>query len=485
MNALHVIAVALILWPLGLTVVSRAQDPDLEERYEQALQVAESKDFEQAYELSAKLVRSNSLFYEANVLRIALATVLKKTGPEDPKNLLDLFKKRAPAGSKPENDVREMVNRLINPSAAIAETSQPASKPKDAVPPKIVITSPSAGRGQGVRLADNRSLKQEGNRITVAGQVTDESGVSEVTVRGVTAQIDERGNFLAEVSLPPDGDPIIVTATDRYGNRATERFIIQRESKSSLAGELRATVAGRYFALVIGNNRYPNLPLDKQLKTAINDAQEVAGLLRSDYGFQTALMTDGNRAEIINALYEYRNRLKPDDSLLIYYAGHGHFDSETGKGYWIPSDAKLTSPANWIIADEVTVTIKGIAARHILIVSDSCYSGTLMRGGDFGLSMPTERERYLEKVRSGISRILMASGGNEPVADGGGSGHSVFARAFLDGLHGMKEQVFAADELFQQYIKERVAGKSNQMPQYNPLLNSGHESGDFVFVRVK
>jgi len=225
---------------------------------------------------------------------------------------------------------------------------------------------------------------------------------------------------------------------------------------------------------------------ERQLKTAIKDAQDVATLLRTDYGFQVKLIIDGNREEIISALYESRRNLNPDDNLLIYYAGHGHFDSETGKAYWIPSDAKLTNPANWIIADDVTSAIKAVPARHILIVSDSCYSGTLTRAGDFGLStLPSERERYLEKMRSGTSRILMASGGNEPVADGGGSGHSVFAKALLDGLREMKEQAFAADELFHQYVKERVAGKSNQTPQYYYLLNSGHEAGDFVFVRVK
>jgi len=79
----------------------------------------------------------------------------------------------------------------------------------------------------------------------------------------------------------------------------------------------------------------------------------------------------------------------------------------------------------------------------------------------------------------------MASGGNEPVTDGGGSGHSVFARALLDGLRGMSERVFTAEELFHGYIKERVAGKSDQTPEYNPLRNSGHEVGDFVFVRVR
>ena len=67
----------------------------------------------------------------------------------------------------------------------------------------------------------------------------------------------------------------------------------------------------------------------------------------------------------------------------------------------------------------------------------------------------------------------------------GGSGHSVFASALLDGLRGMSERVFTAEELFYQYIRERVTGKSDQTPEYNPLRASGHDAGDFVFVRVK
>lgn len=362
-------------------------------------------------------------------------------------------------------------------SSAVAATTTSTSSSKDATPPKIVITSPPLTRGQGVKPAADRILKQSGSSLTVTGQATDESGVREVTVRGaVVARLDEHGNFSVEVPLQVGDNPITVTATDNSGNRATESFTVRYEPPP---------VTGRYFALVIGNNRYPNLPAERQLRTAVNDAQQVAALLRTEYGFQTKLLTDVKRAEIINALNEYRRSLKADDNLLIYYAGHGHFDEETKKAYWIPVDAELGSPANWIIADDVTSTIRAIPSRHILIVSDSCYSGTLTRATDFRLSTPAERERYLEKMRSGTSRILMASGGNEPVADGGGGNHSVFARALLDGLRGMSERVFTADELFHQFIKEQVGGKSDQTPEYNPLRNSGHESGDFVFVRVR
>ncbi len=358
-----------------------------------------------------------------------------------------------------------------NPSAANTKPPElPKPAPKDTTLPKIVITSPQLVRGQGVRPA--------GSRITVTGQATDESGVREVVVNGVTARLDKQGSFSAEAPLKAGEDQITVTATDIHGNRATESFTIRRENEPP-------PVTGRYFALVIGNNRYPHLPSTEQLKTAINDAQEVAKLLRVDYGFEIKLLPDAKRVEIINALNEYRRSLKPDDNLLIYYAGHGHFDKETDKAYWIPTDGERSSNANWIIADDVTANIRAIPTRHILIVSDSCYSGTLARATDFKLSTSAERERYLEKMRGGKSRLLMASGGNEPVADGGGGNHSVFARALLDGLRGMEERVFTAEELFYRFIKEQVAGKSNQAPEYRYIQASGHDSGDFVFVRVK
>ena len=43
------------------------------------------------------------------------------------------------------------------------------------------------------------------------------------------------------------------------------------------------------------------------------------------------------------------------------------------------------------------------------------------------------------------SRNLMASGGNEPMSDGGKSGYSVFANAFLIGLNKMSDSFSAAE----------------------------------------
>src|SRR5215467_4785890 len=97
------------------------------------------------------------------------------------------------------------------------------------------------------------------------------------------------------------------------------------------------------------------------------------------YGFKVQLLTDPTRYKILSALVEYRNKLHADDSLLVYYAGHGLYDKETLKGYWLPADAEKDVDANWIIADDITSRIRVLPARHILVVSDSCFSGMLTR----------------------------------------------------------------------------------------------------------
>ncbi|GEM_PF-3691465 len=263
--------------------------------------------------------------------------------------------------------------------------------------------------------------------------------------------------------------PTIVHAEDRA-------VTIKEKRGASSAAPSNA----KYHALIIGSNNYKYLP---KLQTAIADAKAVEEILRTQYGFTTKLLIDATREDILNGMNDLRKGLGEKDNLLIYYAGHGEFDKTADKSYWIPVNAERDNPTNWIIADDITSNIKRITSRHILIVSDSCYSGTLTRAVSGDLSKSGERDEFIKKMMEKPSRTLMASGGNEPVADSGGGGHSVFASAFLKALKETEKNVFTAEELFhgRGSVKEMVAGKSDQVPEYNTIKNSGHDGGDFVF----
>lgn len=256
----------------------------------------------------------------------------------------------------------------------------------------------------------------------------------------------------------------------------------QGNSAKNASSELPVQVQkNQYHALIIGNNLYRHFP---RLKTAVNDATEVASLLQRRYGFKTRLLLNVTRKEILTTVNTYRKELGEQDNLLIYYAGHGEYDKTADKAYWLPVDAQKDDPVDWIMSDDITSNIKRMPAKHIVVISDSCYSGTLTRSAGVELKARGDRQAFLAKMIARPSRTLMASGGNEPVWDSGGGNHSVFAAAFLKALGEAEERVFTAEELFHGRLKEVVAGKSDQVPEYSNIKNSGHEGGDFVFYQT-
>src|SRR5262249_8031037 len=178
---------------------------------------------------------------------------------------------------------------------------------------------------------------------------------------------------------------------------------------------------GRYHALVIGNNTYTAM---SPLKTAVNDATAIAELLRTTYGFTVTLLTNATREDIITALDQLRATLTEQDNLLIYYAGHGILDTSEERGYWLPVNAQQSSRIQWVSNTTISDALKAMAAKHILVVADSCYSGTLVRGMDV-VKPPSgdERETYLSRIAQKRSRTVLTSGGLEPLSDSPGRGH--------------------------------------------------------------
>jgi hypothetical protein len=122
---LRAIALTIIFVQLILPCVWAAQDAELLARYDQALELASSKNFELAYEYTIKVVSKDPLFYEASVLRIALATLLKKTGAETPQNLLRVAKGRFPIRVNIEQDVQARIDSFTSVSVPVA------AKPKE------------------------------------------------------------------------------------------------------------------------------------------------------------------------------------------------------------------------------------------------------------------------------------------------------------------------------------------------------------------
>ena len=219
---------------------------------------------------------------------------------------------------KPDTDKKEKPTVISEVGKSDVSPVRKSVKPKDTSPPKITITSPETGK--------EIKVSAKTSRITVVGKAKDKSGVAEVVVNEEIAKLDEEGNFSADVLLKVGENEIHITAVDVYQNQSTQAFRVYREGQKIAAPPIVAPsleIKGKYYALVIGINDYKYIP---KLEIAKKDAIEVERLLREMYGFETKLIYDATRMAVLNAINDFRKKIKEEDSFLIYYAGHGDYD---------------------------------------------------------------------------------------------------------------------------------------------------------------
>ena len=271
-------------------------------------------------------------------------------------------------------------------------------------------------------------------------------------------------------------------ALEKQEEKVSKLALRSAEPKESNSSNLSGINFGRYYAVVIGNNTYSSI---SNLKTAVNDAQTVASVLKNQYGFKTIVLSNASRGKMLAAFESLRKRLTANDNLVIYYAGHGELNR--GRGFWLPSDAVKGDRKTWISNEQLTNFLDAMKAKHILVVADSCYSGTLSQSSIPSPVLNSGRTRsWFDAMSSTKVRVVMSSGGVKPVLDSGGGNHSVFAGAFIKALR-MGNSVMEGAGLFQtlrQQVRVASTARGNrQNPRYSPIRFAGHEAGDFIFLK--
>jgi WD40 repeat protein len=381
------------------------------------------------------------------------------------------------SGKEVSNLISPVTTESDKPNApgagsAVTESAKPPIK--DTTAPKIVITSPYVTRGVGVQ--------STADKMKVMGQALDDSGVKTVLVQGAAARLDAGGNFSGEATLKIGDNLITVTATDVHGNQASESFVVRRVPVAGPVTAAGTAGRGRYHALLIAVQEYDH-PGVNRLEYPVSDAQQVGRELTSRYTFEPQDVTtlkNPDRLTILDALDQMTEKLKPEDNLLIFYAGHGVWDKQRNQGYWLPRDAARDRRANWISNGDLRDAIRGIKARHILLISDACFAGGIFLTREaFGPMSSAVAE--LDKLPS---RTAMTSGALTTVPD-----RSVFVEYLLKRLSENTEDALPALELFSKLrlpvIHNSPAQRdgSRPTPRYGTIFEVGDEGGDFIFVR--
>jgi uncharacterized caspase-like protein len=232
----------------------------------------------------------------------------------------------------------------------------------------------------------------------------------------------------------------------------------------------------RKIAVLFGIDRYTDSRMPT-LDNSINDAQAVAATFERKLGYETLVLRNPTRATILRAMNQLALELEPQDSVAIYYAGHGEEIEKTGEGYWQPADADPTRPETWISNNDIGRILKILSAQQIALISDSCFSGSLI--GDERIRGITTGVDPLALLRR-RAVVIMTSGGNEPVFDSGRNGHSPFAWNLMQTLDGV--QTWRPGSNVFERVRFEVARQLPQRPQYGASVLGGHQPGsDYLF----
>jgi hypothetical protein len=237
-------------------------------------------------------------------------------------------------------------------------------------------------------------------------------------------------------------------------------------------------VHGRRLAVLFGNNDYQK-PIPK-LETPVADVSKTAEILKNRFGYEARVVKNAGKADIIEALNKVAAEASPDDSVLLFYAGHGYELDDTRMGFWIPVDASVKTAAGWISNTDISKQLAAIRARQVILVSDSCFSGSLTKEQKVTYSGAPNAEEVLRRR----SVLVLTSGGEEPVSDEGKEGHSVFAWNLMKALQAANG-ITPGYEVYRTVHRD-VMRDAAQEPQYGAVVSAGHSAGgEYLFEASK
>lgn len=226
-------------------------------------------------------------------------------------------------------------------------------------------------------------------------------------------------------------------------------------------------------ALLIGVANYQKI---SSLPSAVlNDANDVASILvsqsycgYSQYNVTVLLDESATRTAVLDSLAELAFRVSPDDTVCIFFSGHGGRFGEPGNEDSVLAtvdtdlgDIKNTS----ISSDELAHAFSQIISRRFLVFIDACHAGgaaiAKILSDDKGNVLKSGfSQNTFEKLAVGTGRVLIASCRDDEVSNVfTNARNSVFTTTLLDGLRGAADKdasgLIKVFDLFK-YISDEV-----------------------------
>jgi hypothetical protein len=220
-----------------------------------------------------------------------------------------------------------------------------------------------------------------------------------------------------------------------------------------------------YRALLVGNSTFPSDPHNlPDLEGPRNDpallrdalCDDRYGLFKSD---NVRLVTERLTNEILEEIDAFLGNARHDDTLLLYYSGHGRLGS-LNELYLCARNSRVDRLGSTAVrTSNIRAMINDSAAATTIIVLDCCHSGAFKGGG-------------LAETLAGRGRFVMTSCRSSELARdslAASNRASLFTHHLVQGMLGQASDpdgdgLVVIDDLYR-YAYGRLTGESRQIPE--------------------
>ncbi|MCK5068778.1 MAG: caspase family protein, partial [Bacteroidales bacterium] len=240
---------------------------------------------------------------------------------------------------------------------------------------------------------------------------------------------------------------------------------------------------GTTYALMFASNVYDYY---SDLVNPVLDAQTIGAELSESYGVVSEVVINPTLSETAAIIREFATRTyKPEDNLMVFFAGHGVYDEVFREGYVISRDSRMddVGKTSYLSHSNLRTMINNIDCPHIFLVMDVCFGGTFdphlasLHRGASATYADISTQDFVERKLKYKTRLYLTSGGKEYVPDGRPGFHSPFARRFIESLryYGGDDGVLTTAEILQ------FVEKVNPQPRFGEF-GDNEPGSDFILV---
>lgn len=285
-----------------------------------------------------------------------------------------------------------------------------------------------------------------------------------------------------------------------YGENVFEVIVVSAEGhRGSRRLSLHRRHEGKVWVAVVGISSYAN-PDIPDLLFAKDDASAILAYYRG-LGIpeeqliylldEQATLASIKRTLGTDLVSKTRN---PDDTVILYFAGHGERESDAGSvdadgysKYLLPHDANPSDLFGSALSmEELTRILQRLSPERVALIVDSCFSGAA--GGRSPYDPNVSRrapvtDEFLSRMASaGRGRVILtASSGHEAAQEWVHLKHGVFTHFLLEGLEGDadvdRDAHIDVDEIYR-FVSQKVSAATNG--RQNPVRKAPNLTGTVI-----